>query len=99
MQGKEYKFKAKVWEWAGPSAWHFVTLPEKDSVSIKTLFGEHKRGFGSLKVQAVIGSSAWKTSIFPEKKGTYLLPIKADVRKKEKISSGSIVNVYVSVLL
>jgi hypothetical protein len=31
----------------------------------------------------------WKTSIFPDNKtGTYLLPLKADVRKKEKIGAG-----------
>ena len=99
MQGKEYTFKSKVWEWAGPSAWHFVTVPENESKNIRVLFGEHKRGFGSLKVQVVIGSSTWKTSIFPEKKGTYLLPIKAEVRKKEKISNGSIVNLHVTILL
>lgn len=43
-------------------------------------------GWGSLPVMATIGKTSWKTSIFPDKKSeSYLLPLKAEVRKKEKI--------------
>jgi hypothetical protein len=36
-----------------------------------------------------IGQTVWKTSIFPDSKsGSYLLPLKAEVRKKEKIGVG-----------
>ena len=35
------------------------------------------------------GKTTWKTSIFPDKKsGTYLLPLKADVRRREGIGAG-----------
>ena len=34
-------------------------------------------------------TSTWKTSIFPDKRsGTYLLPLKASVRRAEAISEG-----------
>lgn len=68
------------------AGWHFVTLPEDVSEDIKRQFGDLKRGWGSLPVKVTVGKTTWKTSIFPDKetKG-YLLPLKADVRKKEKI--------------
>ena len=41
-----------------------------------------------------IGNSEWKTAIwFDSKKKTYLLPIKAEIRKKEKIIAGKIIGV------
>lgn len=40
-----------------------------------------------MKVTAKIGNSEWKTSIwFDTKQDTYLLPLKALIRKKENIS-------------
>jgi hypothetical protein len=71
------------------AGWHFVTLPKKESDEIKKNFGAKKRGWGSLRVTATIGKTTWKTSIFPDKKaGAYLLPLKAEVRKKEGIGEG-----------
>lgn len=43
-------------------------------------------GWGSVRVRAVLGGSAWDTSIFPDaKSGTYLLPLKASIRAKEGV--------------
>ena len=82
--------RAKVWLYPGQEAnWHFVTLPKKQSQQIKERFGSFKRGWGSLPVKVTIGKTTWNTSIFPDKKaGAYLLPLKADVRKQEKIQDG-----------
>lgn len=82
-----FKFKSGVWLWQGKAAWHFITLPVELSARIKS-FDIPRKGFGSMPVQATIGKTTWKTSIFPEKKGTYILPLKADVRKKEGIIAG-----------
>lgn len=72
------------------AAWHFITVPKDVSDRIKTTYGDMARGWGSLPIKASIGKTAWKTSIFPDKKlGAYLLPVKADVRKKEKLESGN----------
>lgn len=82
----QYKMRAKVWLYPGAGGWHFVTLPPKDSAAIKKAFGVAQRGWGSLPVIATVGKTSWKTSIFPDKKiGAYVLPLKADVRKKENI--------------
>lgn len=78
--------RAKVWLYSGMAGWHFVTLPKKQSDLIKKRFALEKRGWGSLPVIVTIGDTRWKTSIFPDKKtSSYLLPLKADVRKKENV--------------
>lgn len=86
MKYNQYKFNSSVWLYPGMAGWHFVTVPKDISEDIKRNFGDQKRGWGSLPIIATIGKTSWKTSIFPDKEsGGYLLPLKADVRKKEGI--------------
>lgn len=82
---KTFTLKTKLWLYPGESAsWHFLTLPKKESAFIKDAFGANSRGWGSLPVTVTIGKTTWETSIFPDRKsGTYLLPVKASVRKAE----------------
>lgn len=81
-------FTAEVWMYHGKSAWFFVTLPKDESEQIKFFNSHKRRGCGSVRVKATIGETSLSTSIFPDSKaGAYLLPVKADVRKKEKIAA------------
>lgn len=90
----DYSFKAAIWLYQGKAAWHFVTLPKAISQEIRVLSFDKKVAWGSVRVSVTIGSTSWKTSIFPDTKaGAYLLPIKADVRKKERITAGDTVTV------
>ena len=83
---KSYKCKSEVIVYPGMNGWRFLGLPQKDGKEIKEKFGTQAKGWGSLPVLVTIGTTTWKTSIFPDKKsGTYLLPLKAEVRKKEGI--------------
>jgi hypothetical protein len=91
----ELTFTAPLWRWQGdaPAAWHFITLPEEIGAQIKFVIGKRK-GFGMVRLKATIGKTSWKTSIFPDKKsGSFLLPVKAEVRKVEKLSDGQSVEV------
>lgn len=97
-----FNFIATCWLWqTEKAAWHFVTLPKEKSEEI-SFFNENmslkKRGWGSVRVVVTIGDTEWKTSIFPQaKEGTYILPIKAEVRKQEKILEGNIVHVALKI--
>ena len=89
--------------WRGKGAWHFITLPQDKSEEIK-FFSENmqgkRRGWGAVRVQATIGNTAWETSIFPHVKAdAYILPIKMDVRKKEKIAAKDNVKVTLKINL
>lgn len=93
-----YTIRAKVWLYPGMAGWHFVSLPKKQSAEIKSQFSMNRRGFGSLPVVVTIGKTSWKTSIFPDKKsGAYLLPLKADVRSKEKVEAGRTIRLRVQI--
>ncbi len=81
-----YSFTAKVWLYNGPTPWHFVTLPKKLAAEIRLFHANLARSFGSIAVEATIGATTWQTSVFSDtKSGSYILPLKADVRKKENI--------------
>jgi hypothetical protein len=84
-----FTIQGKVWLYPGAAGWHFVTLPTDESVTIALLATPLKRAWGSVGVTATIGTTSWQTSLFPDRKrGAYLLPVKASVRTKEKISAG-----------
>lgn len=82
-----------VRRYPGPGGWYFVELSDEQSRGIRG-YGEAKKvGWGYVRVRARIGETAWDTTLFPTKEGRYFLSIKADVRKKEKISEGGLVHV------
>jgi hypothetical protein len=87
MTGKiQYEFTSILWQQASTMGWHFVSLPEKTSTEIRVLLRSHEEGWGRLKATAKIGTTEWKTAIwFDTKRNTYLLPIKATIRNKEKL--------------
>lgn len=100
-QAQKFEFNSQIWLWQAPkAAWHFVTLPQDDSEKIKFFANRiSKRGWGSVRVEACIGNSQWRTSIFPSKKAdAYILPIKASVRKAEKLALDDEVTVQLTLI-
>jgi hypothetical protein len=84
-----YEFRAELWRWPGESAWIFATLPVEVADDIEDDPTSEPRGFGSRRVEVTIGGTTWRTSIFPDAKaGSFLLPVKKDVRRREGIDEG-----------
>jgi hypothetical protein len=90
---KTFTFSAKIWLYSSEkSAWHFITLPIEVAGEINFIFGSYKRGWGSLPVKATIGTTTWTSSIFTDtKSNSFMLPIKAVVRKQENLKAGDLV--------
>ena len=85
-----------MWQYTGQGAWHFISLPEDIAKEIRDFLKSEEAGWGRLNATAKIGQIEWKTAIwFDTKKNTYLLPVKADIRRKEKIQAGDTVDVTV----
>jgi len=81
-----YRFSARPWKYTGPAAWYFVSLPSELSVEIRAQFKDMEEGWGRLPVSAAISGHEWKTAIwFDSKQNAYLLPLKAEVRRKLKM--------------
>lgn len=84
----KFEFSAKVYQYSSAemSGWTFVSLPKEMSIEIRDNFKWLEEGWGRMKVTAKIGNSEWQTAIwFDTKQDTYLLPLKAQIRKKENI--------------
>lgn len=78
--------RAHVWVYPGEGAWHFATIPARETQAIRAAHKGNARAWGSIPVTVTLGSTTWKTSLFPDTKaGAYLLPLKAAVRKKEHV--------------
>jgi hypothetical protein len=98
----DFTFTEKCWLCtADKAAWHFITVPKNHSEEIKFFTDNHfgkRRGWGAVRVTVTIGGSEWQTSIFPSKSlDAYILPIKAGVRKKEKIVVDKMVEVTLNI--
>lgn len=98
----------ELWVWSNgrsPASWHFLTVTGAAAEAIaaheamRRLELGRGRGFGSVRVRARIGSSSWTTSLFPDKaQAGYLLPVKAPVRRAERLAAGDAVAVALDLL-
>lgn len=93
-------FTSLLWIWRGEAAgrWYFVTVPEEESLEIRGHAFAYPRGFNSVKVEAKIGDVRWLTSVFPLNNGGYVLPVKAEIRRKTGIGAGDEVSVELDLL-
>ena len=92
----------KVWQWrpqeGAASGWHFLTIEGPVAAEIRYAALGRSGGFGSIRVTATIGTTRWQTSLFPHKEsGGFLLPLKAEVRRREGISGGSRISARIEV--
>ena len=91
----EHVFTAEVWEHSpgDPGSWHFLTLPA-DLAEDVALEAGPRGGFGSVRVEVSIGSTTWRTSLFPDAgAGSFVLPVKKQVRRANDVRAGDEVEV------
>lgn len=91
-----WDFEAPLWLWTARQAdsWTFVSLPTDVADEVLEVGEPVARGFGSLRVDVTIGSTTWRTSIFPSTQAaTFVLPIKRAVRRAEGLEAGTVARV------
>ena len=91
--------RGPVWLWQGSDgaptkgSWFFLTINGETAQSVRA-HASNAAAWGSVYVEATIGKTTWRTSLFPSKAaGGWLLPLKAAVRKAETIADGSVIEV------
>jgi hypothetical protein len=104
--GGSWTFTGPLWLWRGKAkdgtptstAWHFVTIDGAVADAIRAAAPGRSAAWGSVYVDVTIGNTNWKTSVFPSKEvAGYLLPVKASVRKAEKLVEGDTVTLHLTV--
>lgn len=89
MSGQAYPFTARLWQHGGADGWHFLTLPEDLAEEIREIASGHPRPFGTVATIVTIGSTTWSTSLFADRRrGSYVLPIKREVRRSAGLLCG-----------
>ncbi len=80
-------FEAELWASESMGSWVFLTVPPEVGDDIHLLSGP-PAGFGSVRVEVTLGTSTWRTSVFPDKARGYVLPVKSAVRRREDLEVG-----------
>jgi Domain of unknown function (DUF1905) len=86
----ELEFSGEIFYWRGPAPHHFVTVPEDECREIQEVAARLTYGWGVIPVGVRVGKTEWTTSLFP-KDGRYLVPVRANVRRAEKLELGDVV--------
>lgn len=107
-EGERLSVTAKLWVWRSAESagsWHFLTIEGDAAEAVRAHEAMRRielgsgRGFGSVKVEARIGGSTWRTSVFPSKPHDgYLLPVKAAIRKAEGLVEGDLVDAEIALV-
>ena len=92
----EVNFSGEIWFWKGPAPWYFITVPAEWCGPLDATSAAVSYGWGMIPVKAQIGKTRWMTSLFP-KDGSYIVPVKAAVRKAEGLAIGDQVKVKLMV--
>lgn len=77
----------EIIEWRGPAPYTFVATPEEASAAIEAVSSMVTYGWGCIPVVVRLGGTEFRTSLFP-REDTYLVPIKAAVRRAEHVDVG-----------
>lgn len=93
------EFEGTVRLWPTNEKFFLLGLPKDLSADIFEISDGLTNGWGSLKVEARIETTVWRTSIFPDTKlGIFELPLKAEVRKKNDLYVGSVTSCEIELL-
>lgn len=85
-----------MWFWRGPAPWYFITVPEEECSDLEATSAFVSYGWGMIPVTVQIRATEWTTSLFP-KDGRYLVPVKASVRRAERLGEGETVVVLLTI--
>jgi len=92
---KVFTFKNKVWKDPASSGCYFIDLDNALSQKIKEYPDKKANKFGLVRATATVGNTTWKTTLFPTKRGNYVMSIVKRVRQKEKIEDKDMLQVKI----
>ena len=95
----DFSFSTPLWKWSGGN-WFFLTLPPDTAADIRAFAEGNASALGTVRVVARVGETEWQTSLFPSREhSSFLLPVKAAVRRAEKLEADIEVSVALEVFV
>lgn len=91
-----FAFEAEVIYWRGPAPFFYAPMPPDQAARLAPIAKSVTYGWGVIPVMATVGGVTFKTSLFP-KDGTFLLPLKAAVRRTAGITAGDVIGVDMTI--
>jgi Domain of unknown function (DUF1905) len=91
-----FRFEAEVIDWRGPSPFFFAVIPEALTDEVRRITKLVSYGWGMTPVDVIVGGVEFQTSLFPKDDG-YLLPLKAEVRRKTNVTAGDVIAVEMAI--
>jgi Domain of unknown function (DUF1905) len=91
MSAMQLSFTTKVITWRGPAPFFYAPLPAEEAEAVRLVASAVTYGWGVIPVRATLNGLTFTTSLFP-KDGTYLVPLKAAVRKPFDIGDGDTIS-------
>jgi hypothetical protein len=105
MTGETFELTASLKVMRGTegmeSAYVEFTGAQADRIAAEKLASQAagvKLRFGSFKVAATIGATRWDSALYPQKDGTWFLPVRKAIRIGEDLAEGDAVTVQIEVL-
>ncbi len=95
---KHFKISGKIFRYTvEPASWYFVYIDDVTTAAIRAARTKTV-GFQYVPVEAKVGKTTWRTTLFPTKEGPYLLALKAKVRQAEGLRVGAVIRFTLQLL-
>lgn len=100
MSHPSYRFSAELFRsGTGPGTWVMLAVPFEQADAIDDVSQGSQHGFGSVRVEVSIGTTTWRTSLFPDsRRQSFIMGVKQSVRRAEGIDAGDVVDVEVTLV-
>ena len=92
----QVRFEARIIEWRGPAPFFFAPIPDAHAAAFRQAARLATYGWGCVPVEAEVGGVVFTTSLFPRGE-TYLLPLKAAVRRKANVTMGDTITARLTI--
>jgi hypothetical protein len=94
-----FRFAAPLWLSGGNATWVMLTVPFDQADAIDDVSQAVRHGFGSVRIEARIGTTTWRTSLFPDsRRKSFVMGVKRAVREAEHLDVGDTVTIEVTLL-
>ncbi|MCL3859646.1 DUF1905 domain-containing protein [Actinotalea sp. K2] len=99
MTHPTYRFTTTLWQTEGVGPWVMLTVPFEQADAIDEVSQGQRHGFGSVRVEVRIGTTTWRTSLFPDRRRkSFVMGVKRAVRDAEGLDVGDTAEVEVTLL-